>query len=157
MLSCLMDAWVSLGHFPAACEPTVLRLACQYLLGTMGCGFHRCTVVILAPSTTTGGSSVGPRPLFAPWQGGPWHIHVPTLRGPSSSISTAWLASWLASCLPFIVLMLLYGSGWPVIILPIGVSSVTACAWIGKVGATPGPSMNSCNMILGFCLSPRLL
>ena len=24
---------------------------------------------------------------------GPWHTHVPTLRGPSSSISTAWLAS----------------------------------------------------------------
>ena len=32
MLSCLMDAWVSLGHFPAAREPTLLRLACQYLL-----------------------------------------------------------------------------------------------------------------------------
>ena len=32
MLSCLMDAWVSLGHFPGAREPTVLRLACQYVL-----------------------------------------------------------------------------------------------------------------------------
>ena len=32
MLSCLMDAWVSLGHFFGAREPTVLRLACQYVL-----------------------------------------------------------------------------------------------------------------------------
>ena len=31
-LSCLMDAWASLGHFPGAREPTVLRLACQYVL-----------------------------------------------------------------------------------------------------------------------------
>ena len=32
MLSCLMDAWVSLEHFPGAREPTVLRLACEYVL-----------------------------------------------------------------------------------------------------------------------------
>ena len=31
MLSCLLDSWTSLGHFPEAREPTVLRLACQYI------------------------------------------------------------------------------------------------------------------------------
>ena len=111
MLSCLMDAWVSLGHFP------VLRLACQYLLAlrdvtvwpsqpTLCAGAASWSALMddglrlpplhcfLAPMTS-GGSFAGPRPLSAQWQGGPWHTHVPTLRGPSSSISTAWPASWL--------------------------------------------------------------
>ena len=32
ILSCLLDCWVSLGHFPCAREPAVLRIACQYIL-----------------------------------------------------------------------------------------------------------------------------
>ena len=32
MRSCLLDSWVSLGHFPCARKPAVLRIACQYIL-----------------------------------------------------------------------------------------------------------------------------
>ena len=32
MLSCLLNSWVSLSHFPRARKPTVLHPACQYIL-----------------------------------------------------------------------------------------------------------------------------
>ena len=94
-----MDAWVSLGHFPRACEPTVLRLACQYVLALrcgphsrlcvlalpyglaswrMDFGFHRCTAVVLAPMTSTEGCTVGPLLLSARWQGAPLLTLEPT-------------------------------------------------------------------------------
>ena len=103
MLSCLMDGWVSLGHFPGAREPTVLRLACQYvpalhnvtvlaahlvswLYGlaswNKGCVFHRCAAVISAPMTSTGGSTLGPLGPIARWQGPPAPILKPTWLGP---------------------------------------------------------------------------
>ena len=39
IFSCFMHAWVSLGHYPLAREPTVLRVACQYVLSLrLPCG-----------------------------------------------------------------------------------------------------------------------
>ena len=52
MLSCLMDAWVSLGHFPYAREPLVSRLACQYILA-----LHSITVWPSQPTLCVGSSS----------------------------------------------------------------------------------------------------
>ena len=54
MLSCLMDAWVSLGHFPGAREPTVLRLACQYVLA-----LHSITVWPSQPTLCVGSALWG--------------------------------------------------------------------------------------------------
>ena len=36
MLSCLMDAWMSVEHFPYARKPTVLQLVCQHILALHG-------------------------------------------------------------------------------------------------------------------------
>ena len=49
MLSCLMDAQVSLGHFPEVREPTVLRLVCQYVLA-----LHNVTVWPSQPTLCRG-------------------------------------------------------------------------------------------------------
>ena len=38
IFSCFMHAWVTLGHYPQAREPTVLRVACQYVLSLRNIG-----------------------------------------------------------------------------------------------------------------------
>ena len=55
MLSCLLDSWVSLGHFPCARERAVLRIACQYILALHSVAVSPSQPPLCASSPLLGG------------------------------------------------------------------------------------------------------
>ena len=92
--ACLGKPWA----LPLAREPTVLRVACQYVLSlrniaamlaltcdraswSMGFGSRHCIAVTLASMISTGGCTVEPLPRYAQWQVAPSSTLAPTWRG----------------------------------------------------------------------------